>query len=116
MGPALFSGWGVRTIAATEARYNPMSYHNGSVWPHDNALIASGFARYGFRGEAAQEPRHGRDAVELEQRAHASSSICGSDAGRSGSVSCSSSEPRYASITCGSLCTSAGSPSLILAP
>jgi glycogen debranching enzyme len=49
-----FSGWGVRTIASTEARYNPMSYHNGSVWPHDNALIAAGFARYGFRRQAAR--------------------------------------------------------------
>ena len=37
-----FSGWGIRTIAAGEARYNPMSYHNGSVWPHDNAIIAAG--------------------------------------------------------------------------
>jgi glycogen debranching enzyme len=44
----LFSGWGVRTLASTEARYNPMSYHNGSIWPHDNALIAAGFAEYGF--------------------------------------------------------------------
>lgn len=43
---AFFSGWGIRTIADTESRYNPMSYHNGSVWPHDNALIAAGFARY----------------------------------------------------------------------
>lgn len=43
-----FSGWGIRTVAASEARYNPMSYHNGSVWPHDNALIAYGLARYGF--------------------------------------------------------------------
>jgi glycogen debranching enzyme len=41
-----FSGWGIRTVAATEARYNPMAYHNGSVWPHDNALIAAGLARY----------------------------------------------------------------------
>ena len=41
-----FTGWGIRTVASTEARYNPMSYHNGSVWPHDNALIAAGFARY----------------------------------------------------------------------
>lgn len=54
MAPASFSGWGVRTVAATEARYNPMSYHNGSVWPHDNALIAAGFARYGFKREAAR--------------------------------------------------------------
>jgi glycogen debranching enzyme len=49
-----FSGWGVRTVAATEPRYNPMSYHDGSVWPHDNALIAAGFARYGLRGAAAR--------------------------------------------------------------
>ena len=48
MGQEFFSGWGIRTIADTEARYNPMSYHNGSVWPHDNALIALGLARYGF--------------------------------------------------------------------
>ena len=46
-----FSGWGIRTIARGEARYNPMSYHNGSVWPHDNALIAMGFARYGHKAE-----------------------------------------------------------------
>jgi glycogen debranching enzyme len=44
-----FSGWGVRTVAADEARYNPMSYHNGSIWPHDNAFIVQGLARYGHR-------------------------------------------------------------------
>ncbi len=49
-----FSGWGIRTIAVGEARYNPMSYHNGSVWPHDNALIAMGFARAGCKAEAAR--------------------------------------------------------------
>ena len=48
LGQEFFSGWGVRTVASSEARYNPMSYHNGSVWPHDNALIALGFARYGL--------------------------------------------------------------------
>jgi glycogen debranching enzyme len=42
LDPAFFAGWGIRTIAATECRYNPMSYHNGSIWPHDNALIAFG--------------------------------------------------------------------------
>jgi glycogen debranching enzyme len=52
MNDASFCGWGVRTLASTEARFNPMSYHNGSVWPHDNGLIAAGFARYGFRREA----------------------------------------------------------------
>lgn len=49
-----FSGWGIRTVANGEARYNPISYHNGSIWPHDNAMIALGFARYGFGREAAQ--------------------------------------------------------------
>jgi glycogen debranching enzyme len=48
-----FSGWGIRTVCASESRYNPMSYHNGSVWPHDNSLIAAGFARYGLRDHAA---------------------------------------------------------------
>ena len=42
MRPSFFSGWGIRTVARDERRYNPMSYHNGSVWPHDNALIARG--------------------------------------------------------------------------
>ncbi|MGA7788262.1 MAG: amylo-alpha-1,6-glucosidase [Xanthobacteraceae bacterium] len=44
--PRFFSGWGIRTVAQGEARFNPMSYHNGSIWPHDNALIALGLARY----------------------------------------------------------------------
>ncbi|HEX9634061.1 MAG TPA: amylo-alpha-1,6-glucosidase, partial [Candidatus Limnocylindria bacterium] len=54
MADASYSGWGVRTVAAGEARYNPMSYHNGSIWPHDNALIALGLARYGFHDAAAR--------------------------------------------------------------
>ena len=49
MRTQFFSGWGIRTIANSESRYNPMSYHNGSVWPHDNALIALGMARYGLK-------------------------------------------------------------------
>ncbi len=49
-----YSGWGVRTVAASEARYNPMSYHNGSVWPHDNALVAEGLARYGLKEGVAR--------------------------------------------------------------
>lgn len=54
MGEELFSGWGIRTLGSKEKRYNPMSYHNGSVWPHDVSLIASGFSRYGFRKETQQ--------------------------------------------------------------
>jgi glycogen debranching enzyme len=52
--PRYFSGWGIRTLASGEVRYNPMSYHNGSVWPHDNALIALGFARYGEKRAAGR--------------------------------------------------------------
>ena len=54
MSPEAFSGWGIRTIPIGEPRYNPMSYHNGSIWPHDNALIVMGFARYGLKDQAAQ--------------------------------------------------------------
>jgi glycogen debranching enzyme len=49
LAPDSFSGWGVRTVAKGESRYNPMSYHNGSIWPHDNALIGIGLARYGLK-------------------------------------------------------------------
>src|SRR5690606_13486784 len=52
MSDRLFSGWGIRTLASGELRYNPLSYHNGSVWPHDTALIAAGLKRYGFDAEA----------------------------------------------------------------
>jgi glycogen debranching enzyme len=48
MASDMFSGWGIRTLSAIESRYNPMSYHNGSIWPHDNGLIAAGFSRYRF--------------------------------------------------------------------
>ena len=54
MSDASFSGWGVRTLAAGEARYNPMSYHNGSIWPHDNGMVALGLSRYGFKDEAVR--------------------------------------------------------------
>jgi glycogen debranching enzyme len=53
MRPHFFTGWGIRTVAQGEARYNPMSYHDGSIWPHDNALIALGFARYGLKRSVA---------------------------------------------------------------
>ena len=48
----MFSGWGIRTLSEKEVRYNPMSYHNGSIWPHDNALIGYGMAKYGLQKEA----------------------------------------------------------------
>ncbi|MCW2508411.1 MAG: sle [Modestobacter sp.] len=52
MSPEMFTGWGVRTLASSMGRYNPMSYHNGSVWPHDSVLVATGLMRYGFVKEA----------------------------------------------------------------
>jgi glycogen debranching enzyme len=54
MRPHFFTGWGIRTVARGEARYNPMSYHDGSIWPHDNALIALGLARYDLKHSVEQ--------------------------------------------------------------
>ena len=54
MGPHLYSGWGVRTMAEGEGGYNPIGYHLGTIWPHDNAIIALGLRRYGYREEAAR--------------------------------------------------------------
>ncbi len=54
MDPDSFTGWGIRTVAKGESRYNPLSYHNGSVWPHDNSVIAAGFSKYGFKRKAGE--------------------------------------------------------------
>ena len=54
LSPSMFSGWGIRTLSSDMAGYNPISYHVGSVWPHDNAIIAAGLTRYGFVEEAQQ--------------------------------------------------------------
>ena len=64
MGPEMFSGFGVRTLASSMEAYNPMSYHNGSIWPHDNALVAAGLRRYGFVAEAQRVVRGILDAAE----------------------------------------------------
>ncbi|RZU75614.1 glycogen debranching enzyme [Micromonospora kangleipakensis] len=65
LGPRLFSGWGVRTLAAGEARYNPLGYHVGTVWPFDNSFIAWGLRRYGFAQEAAHIAQGIIDAAEF---------------------------------------------------
>jgi glycogen debranching enzyme len=52
--PEMFTGWGIRTLGASMGAYNPVSYHNGSVWPHDSAICAAGLARYGFLKEAEE--------------------------------------------------------------
>jgi glycogen debranching enzyme len=54
LGDELFSGWGVRTLGASEGGYNPLGYHTGTVWPHDTSLIATGLARYGHNEAAAE--------------------------------------------------------------
>jgi glycogen debranching enzyme len=79
VSPDFFSGWGVRTVGCHEARYNPLSYHNGSVWPHDNALIAAGMARYGrreFTGNILMGLLDLSSAVELHRLPEL---ICGVD-------------------------------------
>jgi glycogen debranching enzyme len=65
MGPRLFSGWGVRTLAEGEGRYNPIGYHVGTVWPFDSSFIAWGLRRYGFKDEAAQIAAGILDAAEF---------------------------------------------------
>jgi glycogen debranching enzyme len=65
LAPDMFSGWGVRTLATSMAAYNPVSYHNGSVWPHDNALCAAGLARYGHL-DAAHRIIEGQLAVAVD--------------------------------------------------
>lgn len=77
MASSSFSGWGVRTVATTEARYNPMSYHNGSVWPHDNALIALGLARYGHKAEAARVMQALLDAAVYDEFRRLPELFCG---------------------------------------
>ncbi len=63
MAPDMWSGWGVRTLSSDHVAYNPFSYHTGTVWPHDNAIIAGGFRRYGFDAEAAAIARGMFDAA-----------------------------------------------------
>ncbi|AUZ34624.1 amylo-alpha-1,6-glucosidase [Arthrobacter sp. PGP41] len=67
MSPEMFSGWGVRTLATDMGAYNPASYHNGSVWPHDNAVIAAGLMRYGFIEEAQRISTALFDAAEYSE-------------------------------------------------
>jgi glycogen debranching enzyme len=63
MGPKLYTGWGVRTMAEGEGGYNPIGYHVGTVWPHDNSFIAMGLRRYGYREEAARLAMHMLEAA-----------------------------------------------------
>jgi glycogen debranching enzyme len=75
--PDMFSGWGIRTVASNQRRYNPMSYHNGSVWPHDNALIAAGMARYQLGHHAEYVLQALFDAVQWLDLQRLPELICG---------------------------------------
>ncbi|HYD38170.1 MAG TPA: amylo-alpha-1,6-glucosidase, partial [Allosphingosinicella sp.] len=76
-GRRFFSGWGIRTVAVGEARYNPMSYHNGSVWPHDNALIALGLADYGHKDAVLKIFRGLVDAAGYDEFRRLPELFCG---------------------------------------
>ena len=80
--PQFFSGWGIRTVAKDEARYNPMSYHNGSIWPHDNALIALGLARYGFKHSVQRVFKGLFDAATYMELRRLPELFCGFQRGR----------------------------------
>jgi glycogen debranching enzyme len=77
MGEESYSGWGIRTIPSSQVRYNPMAYHNGSVWPHDNAIIAAGFARYGFRDLVVRLLEGMKDASVAVEMRRLPELICG---------------------------------------
>jgi glycogen debranching enzyme len=77
MNDESFSGWGVRTIPSSQARYNPMAYHNGSVWPHDNAILAAGFSRYGFRDLVTRLLEAMKDASMAVEMRRLPELICG---------------------------------------
>ncbi len=84
LGADAFSGWGVRTIARGEARYNPMSYHNGSVWPHDNAIAAMGLARYGMKDRSVAIATALYEASLFTDIHRLPELYCGFERGRSG--------------------------------
>ena len=77
MRVASFSGWGIRTLARPAVRFNPISYHNGSVWPHDNALIALGFARYGLKAPVMRIFKGLFDAVSYWEPRRLPELFCG---------------------------------------
>ena len=76
-GDAFFTGWGIRTVASTERRFNPMSYHNGSVWPHDNSLIMEGFRNYGYAEGLKQQATAMMGVLEASEDFRLPELFCG---------------------------------------
>ena len=107
MRPSLFSGWGIRTVAREERRYNPMSYHNGSVWPHDNSLIASGLARYGHKSAIERIFKGLFDAASYMDLRRLPELYCGFLRGRQRG-------PTLYPVACSPQAWAAGSPLMLL--
>jgi glycogen debranching enzyme len=107
MRPSFFSGWGIRTLAREERRYNPMSYHNGSVWPHDNSLIAAGFARYGHKNAINRVFKGLFDAASYMDLRRLPELHCGFQRGRQRG-------PTLYPVACSPQAWAAGTPLLLL--
>jgi glycogen debranching enzyme len=107
MGPSFFSGWGIRTVAREERHYNPMSYHNGSVWPHDNALIVAGFARYGHKDAIDRVFQGLFDAASYMDLRRLPELYCGFQRGRQRG-------PTLYPVACSPQAWAAGTPLLLL--
>jgi glycogen debranching enzyme len=107
MSPSFFSGWGIRTIAREERRYNPMSYHNGSIWPHDNSIIAAGFARYGHKGAVERIFKSLFDAASYIELRRLPELYCGFQRGRQRG-------PTLYPVACSPQAWAAGTPLLLL--
>jgi len=107
MRPSFFSGWGIRTVAREERRYNPMSYHNGSVWPHDNSLIAAGFARYGHKSAIDRVFKGLFDAATYMDLRRLPELYCGFQRGRQRG-------PTLYPVACSPQAWAAGTPLLLL--
>jgi len=107
MRPSFFSGWGIRTVAREERRYNPMSYHNGSVWPHDNALIAAGLARYGHKGAVGRVFNGLFDAASYMDLRRLPELFCGFQRGRERG-------PTLYPVACSPQAWAAGAPFMLL--
>jgi glycogen debranching enzyme len=102
-----FGGWGIRTLAHGEPRYNPMSYHNGSVWPHDNSLIAAGFARYGHKKAVDRVFQGLFDAASYMDLRRLPELYCGFHRGRERG-------PTLYPVACSPQAWAAGTPLLLL--
>lgn len=107
MRPSFFSGWGIRTVAREERRYNPMSYHDGSVWPHDNSLIAAGFARYGHKDAIDRVFKGLFDAASYMELRRLPELYCGFQRGRERG-------PTLYPVACSPQAWAAGTPLLLL--